>query len=108
MFFFSFLRCRYGGGVWDAAAVHDGDRLVRPHYGFLSWRSPDENAEDAHPASDHLQPHHRRATHTHPKTKFSYFCFLSAVDADDVIFFCSKLVHSNPFLCDRPDSYWRN
>lgn len=56
---FFFLRCRHGGGVWDAAAVHDGDRHVRPHDGFLPWRSPDEDAEDAHPASHHLQPHHR-------------------------------------------------
>lgn len=56
------VRRRYGVGVWDAAAVHEGDGQLRPHHGFLSWRNPHEDAEDAHPASHHLQPHHRCVT----------------------------------------------
>lgn len=62
------LRCCYGDGVWDAAAVHEGEGQRRPHHGFFSWRNPHEDAEDAHPASNHLQPHHRCAT-THTQAE---------------------------------------
>lgn len=69
------LRCCYGSGVWDAPAVHEGDGQQRPHYGFLPWRNPHEDAEDAHPASNHFQPYHRCAgshmhsMHTHKQCK---------------------------------------
>lgn len=52
-------RCGHGGGVWDAAALHAGEGHLRPDHGLLPWGDSHEDAEDAHPAADHLQPHHR-------------------------------------------------
>lgn len=53
------FRCGHGRRVRDAAALHEGEGQRHPHHGVLSWRNPHEDAENAHPAAHHLQPHHR-------------------------------------------------
>lgn len=52
-------RCYSGHSAGHDAALCSWSGHKHSHAGFLSGRHPDENAEDAHPAPNHLQSHHR-------------------------------------------------
>ncbi len=52
-------RCYSGHRAGHDAALCSWSGHKHSRAGFLSWRHPNENAEDAHPAPHHLQSHHR-------------------------------------------------
>lgn len=52
-------RCYSGHRAGHDAALCSWSGHKHSRADFLSWRHPNENAEDAHPAPHHLQSHHR-------------------------------------------------